>query len=104
VANQVTELHKQLEQQYDPTEEPQVYYKAVQDAKLTLESLNQTIDEETLIRHGLNQFKEHIDDNRNDMGTLKAVGIANAVKEQVNQNKENQQLLAQATDESNTNN
>jgi hypothetical protein len=131
VADQVTELHKQLEQSYDPTEEPQVYYKAVQDAKLTLESLNQTIDEETLIRHGLNQFKEHIDmrydikawkkldradktwkkfkshftkainDNRNDMGTLKQLGIANAVKEQVNQNKENQQLLAQATDEAN---
>ena len=34
-------------------------------------------------------------------GTLKQVGIANAVKEQVNQNKENQQLLAQATDEAN---
>ena len=131
VADQVTELHKQLEQKYDPTEEPQVYYKAVQDAKLTLESLNQTIEEETLIRHGLNQFKEHIDlrydikawkkfnrtdktwkkfkshftkainDNRNDMGTLKQLGIANAVKEQVNQNKENQQLLAQATDEAN---
>jgi hypothetical protein len=131
VADQVTELHKQLEQQYDPTEEPQVYYKAVQDTKLTLESLNQTIDEVTLIRHGLNQFKEHIDlrydikawkkfdravktwkkfkshftkainDNRNDMGTLKQLGIANAVKEQVNQNKENQQLLAQATDEAN---
>jgi len=33
------------------------------------------------------------------MSTLKQVGIANAVKEQVNQNKENQQLLAQASDE-----
>jgi hypothetical protein len=123
----VTELHNQLEQAYDPTEEPQVYYKAVQDAKLTLESVNQTIDEETLIRHGINQFKGHMDlmhdikawkkfdradktwkkfkahftkainNNRNDTSTLKAVGIANAVKEQVNQNKENQQLLAQAT-------
>jgi hypothetical protein len=50
------------------------------------------------------KFKSHftkaIDDNINDMGTLKAVGIANAV-EQVDQNKENQQLLAQATDEAN---
>ena len=37
-------------------EEPQVYYKAAQDAKNTLESLNQTIiDEEMLIWHGLNQ-------------------------------------------------
>jgi hypothetical protein len=51
------------------------------------------------------KFKSHltkaINDNRNDLSTLKAVGIANAVKEQVNQNKENQQLLAQATDEAN---
>jgi hypothetical protein len=27
----------------------------------TLESLNQTIDEETLIRHRMNQFKGHMD-------------------------------------------
>jgi hypothetical protein len=33
--------------------------------------------------------------NRNPV--LKAIGIANAVKEQVNQNKENQRILAQAT-------
>jgi hypothetical protein len=32
---------------------------------------------------------------------LKAIGIANAVKEQVNQNKENQRILAQATVEAN---
>jgi hypothetical protein len=32
---------------------------------------------------------------------LKAIGIANAVNEQVNQNKENQQILAQATVEAN---
>jgi hypothetical protein len=79
----------------------------------------------------LNQFKEHIDlkadikawktlnrtektwkkfkalstkainENKNDAGTLKAIGIANAVKEQVNQNKENQRILAQATVEAN---
>jgi hypothetical protein len=61
VADQVTELQKQLEQAYDLAEEPQVYCKAVQDAKLTLESLNQTIDEETLIRHGMNQSKGHMD-------------------------------------------
>ena len=61
VADQVTVLHKMLEQDYDPNEESQVYYKAAQDAKNTLESLNQTIDDDTLIRHGLNQFKEHID-------------------------------------------
>jgi hypothetical protein len=42
VADQVTALHKELEQKYDPTEEPQVYYKAVQDVKLTF-------DEATLI-------------------------------------------------------
>ena len=61
VADQVTVLHEILEQDYDTNEESQVYYKAAQDAKNTLESLNQTIDDDTLIRHGLNQFKEHID-------------------------------------------
>ena len=61
MADQVTVLHKILKQGYDLKEEPQVYYKQVQDAKNTLKSLNQTIDEATLIRHGLNQFKEHID-------------------------------------------
>ena len=47
------------------------------------------------------KFKPHftkaINDNKSDAGTLKAIGIANAVKEQVNQNKENQKILAQAT-------
>ena len=38
---------------------------------------------------------------RSDAGTLKAIGIANAVKEGLNQNKENQQILAQATVEAN---
>jgi hypothetical protein len=59
VADQITALHKILEQPYDPNEEPQVYYKSVQDARNTLESLNEIIDESILIRHGLNQFKEH---------------------------------------------
>jgi hypothetical protein len=131
VADQVTALHKILEQPYDPNEEPQVYNKSVQDAGNTLESLNETIDESTLIRHGLNQFKEHINlkadikawkkltrtektwkkfkslfteainENKSDTGTLEAIGIANAVKEQVNQNKEDQRILAQATVEAN---
>ena len=131
VADQVTALHKVLEQEYDPNEAPQVYYKTVQDARNALDSLNQTIDDETLIRHGLNQFKEHIDlkldvrswklltraektwirfkmhftkainDNKNDTGTLKAIGMANAVKHQIEQGKLNQKLLAQATFEAN---
>jgi hypothetical protein len=33
VADQITALHKILEQSYDPNEEPQVYYKPVQDAR-----------------------------------------------------------------------
>jgi hypothetical protein len=53
VADQITVLHKILEQSYDPNEEPQVYYKSVQDAKHSLESLNETIDGSTLIQHGL---------------------------------------------------
>jgi hypothetical protein len=39
VADQITALHKILEQNYDPNEEPQAYYIAVQDARNTLESL-----------------------------------------------------------------
>ena len=41
------------------------------------------------------QFKPHstkaIKDNKSDTGTLKAIRIANAVREQVDQNKENQE-------------
>jgi hypothetical protein len=48
VADQITALHKILEQNYDPNEESQVYYKAVQDARNTLESLDEIIDESTL--------------------------------------------------------
>jgi predicted nuclease with TOPRIM domain len=131
IADQITELHQILEQIYDPNDEPQVYYKAVQDARNTLESLNETVEESTLIRHGLNQFQEHLDlkmdikawkklargdktwknfkshftrainDNKSDTGSLKAIAIANAVKEQVDQSKENQRVLAQATVEAN---
>jgi len=46
-------------------------------------------------------FTKAINENKNDAGTLKAIGIANAVKERVNQNKENQRVLAQATVEAN---
>jgi hypothetical protein len=46
-------------------------------------------------------FTKAINENKSDTGTLKAIGIANVVKEQVNQNKENQRILAQATVEAN---
>ena len=93
--------------------------------------MNQTIDEATLIWLGLNHLKElihlkldvkswkqltgleetwkkfrshftkAINDNKSDTWTLRAIGIANAVEEQVDQNKENQRILAQATVEAN---
>ena len=51
-------------------------------------------------RQNMEKFRSHftkaINDNRSDTGTLKAIGIANTVKEQVDQNKENQRILAQA--------
>jgi hypothetical protein len=51
VADQITALHKIkiFEQPNDPNEEKQVYYKSVQDAKKSLESLNEIIDDSTLI-------------------------------------------------------
>ena len=42
-----------------------------------------------------------INENKIDIETLKAVLIASGVNEQVHQNKENQQILAQATVEAN---
>ena len=53
------------------------------------------------------QFRSHFtkainNDNKSDTTwTLRAIGIANAVEEQVDQNKENQRILAQATVEAN---
>ena len=43
VADQVTVLHKILEQDHNPNIEPQVYYRTVQDARNTLASLNEAI-------------------------------------------------------------
>ena len=53
-------------------------------------------------RQNMEKFRSHFtkainDGNKSDTGTLKAIGIANTVKEQVDQNKENQRVLAQAT-------
>ncbi|OEU09064.1 hypothetical protein FRACYDRAFT_248889 [Fragilariopsis cylindrus CCMP1102] len=63
VADQVTALHKVLDQNYDPNEEPQVYYKILVHSKqLELQML---------------------------------------YKEQINKNKENQRILAQASMEAN---
>ena len=45
----------------------------------------------------ISHFTKAINDNKSDTGTLKAMGIANMVKEQVDQNKERQRILAQAT-------
>ena len=53
----------------------------------------------------MEKFKSHftkaINDKKNNTGTLKAARIANGVKEQVDPNKENQRILAQATVEAN---
>ena len=96
--------------------------------EFSISSLNETIDEATLIRHELNHPKEHID-LKFDVQTWKqvppwadktwkqfkshstkainnnksdtAIGTADVVKEQVDQNKENQHILAQATGEAN---
>ena len=38
-----------------------MYYRTVQDARNALQLLNEIINEVTLIQHGLDQFKEHID-------------------------------------------
>ncbi|OEU23658.1 hypothetical protein FRACYDRAFT_233830 [Fragilariopsis cylindrus CCMP1102] len=77
VADQVTALHKILEQEYDPNEVPQL----------------PRLDE--IWKKFKSHFTKAINNNKSDKGTLRAIETANAVKEQVDQNKENQWILAQ---------
>ena len=48
---------------YDPSELVQVYFKALQDARTILASLNETVNDKVLIRQGIDQFNKHMDLN-----------------------------------------
>ena len=92
MSNQKMWQHKIPEQEYDPNDKLQVYYKTVQDARNTLEPLNETIDEATLICHGLNQFKEHNINFKLDVKNMETIttGRQNMEKIQIPFHKGNQ--------------
>eukprot|EP00978_Attheya_sp_CCMP212_P027535 scaffold92242_cov31-Attheya_sp.AAC.1 len=110
---------------YDPSDLVQVYFKALQDARTIIASLNETVNDKVLIRQGIDQFNKHMDlnesvdewkkkpavnktwtefkthfskpitKNQKRSGTLKEIGIANQVQEQVAANRENTETVVQ---------
>jgi hypothetical protein len=111
--------------EYDPSALVQVYYKALQDARTILVSLQETVADKVLIRQGIDQFNKHMDlndavdewknktaadktwkafkthfskavtKNKKRGGTLRELGIANQVQAQVDTNRDNTETVAQ---------
>jgi hypothetical protein len=110
---------------YDPSDLVQVYFKALQDARTILVSLQENVADKVLIRQGIDQFNKHMDlndavdewknkdaadktwrafkshfskavtKNQKRGGTLREIGIANQVKAQVDTNRDNTETVAQ---------
>ncbi|WP_288992558.1 hypothetical protein [uncultured Marinobacter sp.] len=122
---EILKQYKIMNVKYDPSELVQVYFKALQDARTILASLNETASDKVLIRQGIDQFNKHMDlneavddwkkkpsidktwkafkthfskaitKNNKRSGTLKEIGIANQVQEQVEANRDNTETVAQ---------
>ena len=114
-----------MRQAYDPGEMPQVCYKHLQTGRLMLARLNCETSENMMIRPAMHQFQQQMDlvdavdkwketksdkktwdnfklhfsreikRNRTRKGSMKQLGIVNAVQEQVEINRTNQQLLTE---------
>eukprot|EP00978_Attheya_sp_CCMP212_P009529 scaffold22535_cov32-Attheya_sp.AAC.2 len=125
---EILKQYKIMNVRYDPSDLVQVYFKALQDARTILASLNETVNDKVLIRQGIDQFNKHMDlnesvdewkkkpalnktwtefkthfskaiaKNQKRSGTLKEIGIANQVQEQVAANHENTEIVAQTID------
>jgi hypothetical protein len=122
---EILKQYKIMNVKYDPSELVQVYFKALQDARTILASLNETVNDKVLIRQGIDQFNKHMDlnesvdewkkklavnktwtefkthfskaitKNQKRSGTLKEIGIANQVQEQVAANREHTETVVQ---------
>jgi hypothetical protein len=122
---EILKQYKQMNTKYDPSDLIQVYYKALQDARTILVALSETVADKVLIRQGIDQFNQHMDlneavdewkkkpaiektwkifkthfskavtKNQKRNGTLKEIGIANQVKEQLETNRDNTETVAQ---------
>ena len=108
---------------YNPADMAQVYFKALQDALTILVSLQDTVADKVLILQAIDQFNKHMDlneaiddwkkivpqktwkkfkmhftkavtKNQKRSGTLREIGIANQVKDQVETNRDNTENVA----------
>jgi hypothetical protein len=122
---EILKQYKVMNVKYDPSALVQVYFKALQDARTILVSLNETVNDKVLIRQGIDQFNKHMDlndavdewknkviedktwrifkthfskavtKNHKRGGTLREIGIANQVQTQVDTNRDNTETVAQ---------
>jgi hypothetical protein len=58
---EILKQYKIMNVKYGPSELVQVYFKALQDTRTILASLNETASDKVLIRQGINQFNKHIE-------------------------------------------
>jgi hypothetical protein len=122
---EILKQYKVMNVEYDPSELVQVYFKALQDARTILVSLQETVTDKVLIRQGIDQFNKHMDlndavdewknknaadktwrifkthfskavtKNKKRGGTLRELGIANQVQSQMDTNRDNTETVAQ---------
>jgi hypothetical protein len=122
---EILKQYKIMNVKYDPSALVQVYFKALQDARTILVSLQETVADKVLIRQGIDQFNKHMDlndavdewktkiaaektwrafkthfskavtKNQKRGGTLREIGIANQVQAQVDTNRDNTETVAQ---------
>jgi hypothetical protein len=123
--DEILKQYKVMNVKYDPSDMVQVYFKALQDARTILVSLSETVNDKVLIRQAIDQFNKHMDlnesvdewkkklavnktwtefkthfskaitKNQKRSGTLKEIGIANQVQEQVAANGEHTETVVQ---------
>jgi hypothetical protein len=110
--DEIIVIEERMRQEYDPNEQPQVYFRELQTCRTLLLHLQVDCQEKTLIRTAMNQFQKQMDlndavdrwkekethlktwmafkaffgkeirKNKNRKGTFKAIGLANAVTQQ----------------------
>jgi hypothetical protein len=123
--DEILKQYKVMNVKYDPSDMVQVYFKTLQDACTIHVSLSETVNDKVLIRQAIDQFNKHMDlnesvdewkkklavnktwtefkthfskaitKNQKRSGTLKEIGIANQVQEQVAANGEHTETVVQ---------
>ena len=60
---EILKQYQSMRVSYDPADFIQIYYKALQDARTILVTLQETINDKILIRQAIDQFNKHMDLN-----------------------------------------